>query len=1169
MAEKLTPQQHNAVYNRGGSILVSAAAGSGKTKVLVDRILSYLTDHDDPAHIDEFLIITYTKAAASELRGKIAAKLSERIAENPGNKHLQRQMQRLYLTKISTVHAFCTDILREYAYKLNIPSDFRMAEETEAQQLQVKVLEQVLDAAYSNIEKNPDLQAFVDTQGIGRDDRQLPAIIIKVYNSSRCHLNPQEWLQSCLASTCYQDMTDVGQTKWGKYLIEDLHVYLDLHLQALENAQKLLLNVDGMDKVDALLSDDISRLVELRACETWEQIHTYGSVPWSNFPRSYSDKELAERIKAVRGKCKDDIKSKLSSFVNSSQQVFMDLEHTGASARGLIGLVNQFAEQYDNLKKQLRVMDFADLEHKTLELLLGKNRTYATTTAKEISQRFREVMVDEYQDSNEVQDAIFRVLTQERNNAFMVGDVKQSIYQFRLADPGIFLDKYKNYKDVETARESEPRKIILSHNFRSAGQVIGAVNDVFTNCMSEAVGGLIYGEDEMLREGIPHAILNEPEIELYGIEADGDTYGDESVFVAERICQLLDGKHFVRCDEGFRPITADDIVILLRSPNSVGAEFICALQDRGIRCTMGGSADLLQTEEVSVLWALLQTISNPLQDIPLSATLISRLFCFTADELAEIRQQHRGSVFYRSLCASNLPKAVAFVELLGDLRKQARLSSVSQLIEYVFIKTGMDSIYASLADGNERIANLQAFCQFATSVENAGRKDLESFLEQLAALAEKGMVVTSDKKPANCVTIMSIHKSKGLEFPVVFLSALSRRFNQKSATEQVLCDPEYGIGLSYVDTVKRIRYPSVAKKAISNKIKADSVSEELRVLYVAMTRAKDRLIMTYASDSLEKTLTDIALRTDLSGRLLMTANVSSPGRWILQAAMMRTEAGEFHALGGHPDCCAVSDSPWLIRRVTVSYKDESIAEQPMEQQVSDSCAINKIQKFLGYQYPYEAASRMPSKLTATQLKGRVKDQEISENAKQSFHRSQSYRKPSFVAQPKDAKKFGTAIHLLLQHLDFSKCATLQGVESEIARVVAEGFVSADVIKDISAQKLLSFFSSEVGKRMLRSEKIIKEFKFSILCRTEEYEPGLVGEDVLLQGVVDCAFFDADGITLIDFKTDHVRNENLEAVAQGYYSQVRAYSSSLSRIFNLPIKNAYLYFLELNCFVPVL
>lgn len=1168
MAEKLTDQQKMAINDRGGSLLVSAAAGSGKTKVLVDRLLSYVMDPEDPADLDEFLIITYTKAAASELRGKIAAKLTERVAENPKNRHLQRQMQRLYLTKISTVHSFCSDILKENAYRLDLPADFRMAEDTECEQMQAEVLERILDEAYENIEANPDLQAFVDTQGLGRDDRQVPEIIQKVYNSSRCHMNPRKWLDECVDMTEISSLDDASETPWGAYLIQDLHECIQLHLDAFVRCQQLASITEGMEGVTTVLDMDIQLLHRYAACRSWDDVHNAKEPQWTRFPSKYSDKNMAERIKAVRNACKEDLKKKLTSFTNDSQRTLQDMEGCCAASRGLIYLVEQFSERYDKLKKARRVMDFSDLEHSTLDLLLGKSRSGLTTAAKELGQRFREIMVDEYQDSNAVQDAIFDALTHQRNNCFMVGDVKQSIYQFRLADPTIFLDKYNRFSDAGKAKPGEPRKVLLSHNFRSSGQVIHAVNDVFSHCMSPKVGGLVYGEGEMLHEGIPHTEQCEPEIELHALQVQEDTYEEEAAFTAQRIRELLDGSHTIRSGDSYRPITPDDIVILLRSPGSVGLNFCYALQDIGIPCSMGGGENLLETEEITALYSLLQTISNPLQDISLTATLRSRIFCFTADDLAYIRGDKKYLPFYESLKRSDHHKAKQFLEVLSDLRHQARMCSITQLIEYIFAKTSMDSVYAAMTDGPKRIANLQEFCRVAAGCESNGRPDLEQFLEHLEALSQKEMIVTSDQKPAGSVTVMSIHKSKGLEFPVVFLCGLSRQFNQRSAQEQVLCDRELGLGLACVDASLRLRYPSAAKRAISMKIKAEGISEEMRVLYVALTRAKDRLIMTYASQHLKSALTDIGLRIDLSSPLLMTYDVGNPGKWILQTAMVRTEAGELHAIGGHPDSSTVSKKPWLIRAYDVvvdSSGEGMVAENKLPAMPYDD--VQKIKRFLDFHYPHFLATGAPSKQTATQLKGRIKDQEAAANTR-TVQYANKFRKPSFVEVSKTGTTFGNAVHALMQHIDFAKCLSVSHVKEEISRITQLGYLPEDLAAVIDPGQIASFFQTEIGKQLQNSDRVLREFKFSILDDAEKYVDGLAGERVLLQGVVDCALIEDDGITIVDFKTDKVTEATIQQVTTEYTPQITAYAEALSRIYQKKIKAAYLYFFQLNTLIDV-
>ena len=1167
MAEKLTPQQQQAVNDRGGNLLVSAAAGSGKTKVLVDRLMKYIMDPMDPANIDDFLLITYTKAAAAELRAKIAGKLSELIAQNPGNKHLQRQLQRLYLTKISTVHSFCSDILREYAYKLDISGDFRVADENECTQLRNRAMEQILEDAYAKVAENADFQAFVDTQGLGRNDAQVPEIVEKVYDSAMCHMDPEKWRESCIQNACPEDAEDPIETVWGKFVIDDLFECLDLQICALERCVQQVATLDGMEKPIALLSDTVYQLKHLRSSKSWSEVVERKNIQYGtlSFSKKTNDPAITEPVKAVRNACKDILGKKLKIFADPAGQVMEDLMQSAAAARGLMQLVEQFGSTYSRLKRGRRILDFSDLEHRTLDLLCGKKRSGPTAAAMEIGQRFREIMVDEYQDSNGVQDAIFSALTVKRQNLFMVGDVKQSIYQFRLADPGIFLDKYSTYVPAAEAKPGQGRKVLLSSNFRSSGGVIEGVNFVFENCMTEKVGGIFYGEGEALKEGIPHIPLPEPEVELHAIQVQEETYAEEAAFVADQIATLLDGTHYVRNGEELRPVTADDIVILLRSPGSVGMEFQLALESRGIRCASGAGMDLLLTEEVDTLRSILQVISNPRQDIPLVAALASPVFGFSADELATIRSNDLRNSFYDAMGKSDDPKATAFLSLLKEFRKSSAMESLPELLERIFNRTRLDAIYVAMDGGAARRTNLQTFYQLAVNFAAMGSCDLDRFLEQLDLMEEKGLM-DAEQASGGCVQIMSIHKSKGLEFPVVFLCGLSRRFNQESMRAQVLCHKTMGLGLSCVDNKNRVRYPNLSKNAILKKVESDSLSEEMRVLYVAMTRARDRLIMTYASQSLEKDLADIALRSDLSGQELMTKYVSCPGDWVLYAAMKRTEAGELFAIGGKVNETVSAGSPWNIRvhdAVAVDADETLTAET--EEVIPPQMPLAQMYAVLPYSYSHTAATTMASKQTATQRKGRIKDQEAAENTKEPPVVHRSWRKPSFRDSTKDGKTVGSATHAVLQYIRYAACTDESAVQEEISRLVAEKYITKDQGDLADSGRIASFFATSLGKKLQIGENVLREFKFSILDDARKYGPGLDGEQVLLQGVVDCALVEADGITIIDFKTDRVTEETFESVANGYSPQVDTYAEALSRIYGLPIKAKMLYFFQLNRF----
>ena len=1169
MAEQLTTQQWEAVTNRGGKLLVSAAAGSGKTKVLVDRLLSYLTDSVNPANLDDFLIITYTKAAASELRSKIGSKLTERIAQSPENRHLQQQMQRLYLTQISTVHSFCTDILRQYAHRLDISADFRVADENECAELQVRAMEQILEQGYSSINEDPDFQAFVDSQGLGRDDRQVPQIILSVFNRAKCHLNPEKWLADCLNATDTSSLTDAAQTIWGKYLIDDLHEYVDLQIEALSNCANAAA-ASGMEKPAALLCDTVDQLRNLRNCNSWDgvvsalHIH-YGTL---SFPKNCDDPVLVQRIKAVRNACKDGLAKKMRRFTGSSDRVLADLNISAAPTRGLISLVNKFTGEYDRLKRGRRVLDFSDLEHFTLDILQGKKRTGPTAAAIEIGSRYREIMVDEYQDSNAVQDAIFSALTHKSQACFMVGDVKQSIYQFRLADPGIFLDKYAAYSYAENAKPGQGRKVLLSKNFRSGGGVIDAVNDVFVNCMSPKIGGLVYGEDEMLHEGVPHISINEPEVELYGIQVQEDSYAQEAAFVADRISQLLDGKHMIRQGDKLLPIMPEDIVILLRSPGSVGNVFFNALESRGIHCITGNSVDLLQTEEIETLRAILQVISNPLQDIPLIAVMTSRVFGFNADDLAGLRILDKFSPIYRVLDQSDNPRIKDFISTLDILRTESRMCSLSQLLDKIFIHTKMDSLFGAMQDGDLRKENLHAFCRIATQFESNGQADLLRFLEYLTVMETRGLSITEEPSNVGAVTVMSIHKSKGLEFPVVFLCGLSKTFNLEDTKGQVLCDSELGLGLCCVDMDNRVRYPTIAKRAIAAKMQAETISEEMRVLYVAMTRARDRLIMTYASKYLERELRDICDRMDMSRQLLLTSDVSCCGEWVLQSALRREEAGAFFAVAGTPDVRALTTTPWRIMYIDKTSDIATFIATPQIVPAMPQEAVTLIRESLAYRYPYLAATEMPSKQTATQLKGRYKDQEAADGTADYKHIIRNWRKPSFVNGQAEGKTYGSALHAVMQYIRFAACSDLDAVKNEICRLADEGFITQEQKDLADSRAIADFFTTEIGKKLQQSEHVLREFKFSILDDGNHYNADVKGEYVLLQGVVDCAMIEEDGITVIDFKSDRVTEETVGASAERYRTQIQAYAHAMERIYQKPIKQVLLYFFKLKQFIAI-
>lgn len=1162
MAEKLTPQQSIAVHDRGGKLLVSAAAGSGKTKVLVDRLLTYLTDPVSPANVDEFLIITFTEAAAAELRSKIASKLNERIAEDPTNKHLQKQLQRLYLAKISTVHSFCSSVLKEYAYRLDLPADFRLADENEASELKQKIVEQVFDNAYQNAD--PDFLAFVDSQGLGRNDYMAPEIVLDIFEKSRCHLNPNAWLDQCVDSTDISSISDASETVWGRYLIEDLHKYVDLTIQSMDNCAKLVKHDPSLAKVESLLLENVTLLQDLRSRNTWSEIVAARDLSFGTlrFPKDH-DPEIKESVSAVRDRCKKIITKKLGVFTDTNEQTLLDLGRTAPVVKGIVSIVKGFSETYAAAKRQRRIVDFSDLEHFMLDLLLGKDRDSLTVIAEELGERFREVMVDEYQDTNEVQDRIFDALTRKRQNCFMVGDVKQSIYQFRLADPGIFLEKYNSYADAQEAGGRQGRKVLLSCNFRSSGGVINAVNCVFTQHMSPSVGGLYYTGDEILKEGIPHKELHEPEVEFYAVDVAQDRYTEEANFVARRICNLLDGTHMVRDGDEFRPIVPDDIVILLRSPGSVGGEYQSALEKCGVRCVREKSNDLLKAEEICTLRSILQVISNPLQDIPLAAVLCSRVIGVSIDDIAQIRSSNKSVSFFEALRTSDLQSAKYFVNLLTKLREDARVCNLTQLIDRVLVATSMDTVYGAMSDGNRRVDNIFLFCQLASSFEANRQGDLDRFLEYLDNLERCNGYAVSEENTNGAVRIMSIHKSKGLEFPVVFVSALSKRFNDEDSKAPVLCDKDLGLGTLSTNSALRVKYPNLARKAIANKIRNQSFSEEMRVLYVALTRAKDRLIMTYSRQGIEKYMDELARRMKIMPGELMSLDVPSAGDWVLLTALRRQEGSVLLSNPARFDGPHCDTDKWRIELVTDQESSECHKDDELVSLNQNDDHIKAVlSKRMVADYSYTLATKAPSKQTATQLKGRVKDFEAHERT-QSYH-PYSFRKPAF-AEKRNASGtvYGNAMHRLMQYIDFKNCISEEGILSELNRIESMGFLPAEDRDMIDVKQVVSFFSTELGQKLMKTETVLREFKFSILDDGARYAPGMTGEKILVQGVVDCAIIEDDGLTILDFKTDKVTEDGLPDAVQKYIPQIELYAHAMERIYKKPIKATALHFFRLG------
>lgn len=1136
----LTEMQKAVVDDRGGTLLVSAAAGSGKTKVLIDRVLKRVCD--EGCNVDDFLMITFTQAAASELRGKLMNALAERLAEQPDDRRLQAQLSRVYLAQISTVHAFCAAILREYAHKTALDADFRICDERLAQPLREKAMQKLLRELYETVEQNESYAAALRMLGAGRDERQLRQLILSLHEAVQSYPDPQARLRQYAEMTELSEYDDVAQTSWGQYLTDEVRALYDDCIDLAQRTLQIARNNPAVEKYQTVLESDLALFTKLRSEESWDKLRAR-DLSFARMPvvRKCSDIAAQEQIKALRERMKKRAEERLKLLNASAADALRDLADTAPALRGLVALTARFEALYTEEKRRRRYADYADLEHEAYRLLCKDGRQ--TATARDLSARFTEIMVDEYQDTNAVQDAIFSVLGE--NKLFFVGDVKQSIYRFRLADPGIFLSKYESFAEHTQAKDAQPRKIVLSENFRSHPQILSAVNDVFSLLMTKRTGGLEYTSAQALRPGRgEYPALDEPAVELHIVEAEtDDTVSCDAAALARRVRELLDFGTLKEAD-GERPIRAQDIVILLRSVKNRAPVYAAALRAVGVESACGNE-DLFDTPHIRFLTALLRVLSNPHQDVALLSVLLSPVFGYTADALARIRAAHAQGDLYDALCAD--AESEKAVRLLSELRSTARLDSMRTLLDIIDEKTGFSDVYC--VGNSQARRDMERFLALADDFDRGDALGVSAFLRRIEQLQSRGLDAEA-AGGSNAVRIMSIHKSKGLEFPVVILADLSKKFNLRDAYQTVLTDPELGIGCSVTDPQEGVVFSGIARNAIARRTKNQSISEELRVLYVAMTRAQQRLLLFCTGKNPAKQLEALSLQVTRQPSAALVAQAESMAQWLYCAALLRSEMGRAFPQILPPEDRSVPQYPWKI----VSYPQSPLsgeaprdeAQAPEEMPQAD---------FLP-PYPYAAACATPSKLTATQLKGRAMDEELPEAPPELPVR---LPKPGFLLgrRPLTAAERGTAVHLAMQFVDYARCATLEGAREELARLVRQEYLTAQQAEAVEPRKLTDFFASATGQRVLRAERVVREFKFSVLEDASRF--GFAEEKILLQGVTDCCFFEEDGLVVLDFKSDRVAPGGESARAEYYRGQLDAYSRALSRIFQTPVKQRIVYF----------
>ena len=1151
-----TAAQRAAIESRGSAVLVSAGAGSGKTKVLTERLMRYLTDPENRRDIDSFLVITFTRAAAGELKGRIMEELSAAIAADPANRHLRRQSALIRRAQISTIHGFCGELLRRHGHRLGLAPDFGILEDDRAAAMKSAALEKVMDDSYEREKEYPGFLRLADTVGAGRDDKRLGELVLELHEKMQCHARPEKWAEEIIEQL-RAPREDAAETPWGKEILDSLKQSAAYwagemdRLLAVMQAEERIFGAYGQSvaqTADALR--ELSRALE----RGWDAARGCLPVPFPKLGvlRKSPDPALSDAVKARRDACKDACKGMEKALSASSETMLRGMALTHDAMEALLRLTLRFDKQYAADKRRLSVLDYADLEHFAARLLTEEDGT-PSELSRQVAEHYTEIMVDEYQDVSRVQDAIFRAVSGDGKNLFMVGDVKQSIYRFRLADPAIFTEKYDGYADWEIAPEGAPRRILLRENFRSRREVIDAANAVFAACMSRTLGEIDYDEAAALRCAASYpGESRRSELLLLDTGAASDDEETpqrierEAEMTARRIEKLVRSQTPVTDGEGRRAAEYSDVAILLRSPGKAGSAFRLALERRGIPVAAGRGGEFYTSEEIATVLSLLAVLDNPHQDIELLAALRSPCFSFTADELSALRAADRDGDLYTALqaYAARSEKAKAALDVLTALRAAAPDLSCSALLWEILGRFDLLAVAGAMDDGERRRGNLMELISLSERFEATGYRGLHRFVLWLRRLAEKGRE-TGSAAPASGVQILSVHKSKCLEFPIVFLCDLSRRFNLQDSKARVLVHPALGLGAKVTDTERRVEYPTLARTAIARRLRRETLSEEMRLLYVALTRAKEYLFLTAAiknpADKLEK------LRGSLSLPLAPEAlsGASCPLDWVLAAALAD---GEEH----------------LSVTLCEDEKADALPAPAAESAVPDEDFLALLRRNLGFVYPHAASETLPSKITATELKDR---READEDAGSIAPRGRrSFRLPDFAREEKPLRgaERGTATHLVLQYMDFSRAGDEEGIRAEIERLREKRCLSDREAAAVDAQAIGKLFSSPLGRRMLAAEKITREFKFSLLCPAGELLGAASEDKLLLQGVVDCLLEENGELTVIDYKTDAVRTEEQMRERTALYTpQLQTYAAACERIFGLKVKECILYFLSMG------
>ena len=1220
---KWTDEQQKVIDLRERNILVSAAAGSGKTAVLVERILQLISEGEHPLNVDELLVVTFTRAAAAQMKDRLIRALEEKLETDPDNTHLQKQTTLIHHAQITTIDGFCSYVIRSYFQQIDLDPGARVTDEGEQKLLLQDVLSRTLEEAYET--QTPDFVALAETLDSGKSDESLETAVLKLYTLAQSHPWPEVWLNSCLAPYEAESKEALEQMPWiGK--VEELTKALLLEaMEANRRGMAVALSEHGPGQYVEALENDRDYMENVAVATGYENLRTLllgykpKALSGKKVPDVQEEKKL--QVQKERARTKEILQERIAKayYSDSLEEVWKKMHQSLPVIRGLITLTLHFGENLAAAKREKNLLDFNDVEHMALKVLVDRQADGSevpTEAARELSSCYAQIMIDEYQDSNLVQEKILTAVSRERDgqhNLFMVGDVKQSIYKFRLARPELFMEKYETY----TLADSACQRIDLHKNFRSRREVIDSVNCLFARLMTKPLGGIGYDPSVYL---YPGAVWPEAETdcasELLMIEKDtedakelGSARELEAILAADRIRRMV-GREWITDEETKerRKIRYGDIVILLRSIRGWSEIFTRVLKERSIPAVSISRVGYFSAPEVVTVLQYLRLLDNPLQEMPLTAVLTSAFAGLSAEDMAKIKNSASTKPLYSSARSYPFEKTADpdlayrlenFWKQYDILREKISYTSVRELLIELYEASGYLEQVSAMPAGSQRRANLLMLVEKAGEYEKSSYSGLFHFLRYIDSLqkyqvdfGEAGVA----ERETDMVRIMSIHNSKGLEFPVVLVAGLGKSFNMTDTRQMVTLHPELGIGMPCVHTALRTKEETLYHKVLQNILREETLGEELRVLYVALTRAKQKLILTGTLASADKKLTEIMQGVQEKedalpyGRLLFASSYMD---WILQAlggsqalAQLAKERGiqgtgvyTKHTLPeGDFRIRLFQVEDLLVSEMTGQLQQKALEEDIRAidpEKIYDKNAREYLKKTLGYTYAYQAYADMPPKLSVSELKLKAYEEEQGHSLYEEpevIPYIPSFMQGSRQTASQGALR-GTAYHRMMECMDYEAYAAGTDMKTQIEKLAGRGMLSEADAAMLRPEDFTCFMESSLGKEMAaasREGRLYRERQFFLTVPAGEADPRFAGseETILVQGIIDAYYETADGLVLVDYKTDRVTRPDGQDLVDKYRVQLKYYAKALARLTGRPVVRRLIYSFALRDVLPV-